>query len=175
MTSIQQSTSIDWLETQSIFSDPTQMLFDDPPRSVEHELPTMIARNYFQNIYTSLDNFKLDNYKFYCTNVEIEDSDNEQPALVKEWNGSNGERLQYWVAANDDTDDKGWGAIYDDGRNFVIVGNFNAHPFVLTSDFYFCNSDGSTYEGMDFPSFGIEHIAKWMKDKLVDYCFHQIH
>lgn len=174
MASIQQAHSIDWLETKTIFEDPTQMLFVDAPQMVEHEISTMINQNYFQEIFKSLDNFSLNSYSYYFTNVEIP-GDVEQPALVKDWRGKNGERMQYWVTADEDTDDHGWGVIYDGVSTFVVVGNYNDHPFVLTKDIYFYNTDGSTHEQMDFPSFGMEHIAHWTKSKLNDYIFNQIH
>jgi len=169
----QTNDTINWIHTSSIFDEPAEMLWDEPEQMPEHKLTTIVKQSYFENIFASLDKFKTSKYNFQCTLVEIDGLD--QPVLMKEWIGNNHEHLQYWVIANEDTDTNGWGAIYADENQFLIIGNLNACPFVLTSDFHFQNTDGCTFEEMDFPSFSVDHVVHWMKTNAIEYIWNPCH
>lgn len=57
-----------------------------------------------------------------------------------------------------------------------IVGNSGGHPFVLTNQFAFDNSDGSTNEDVDFREDISPHeVLEFAMSKTKEYLFNQVH
>lgn len=146
----------------------------------DNEINGQVSRDYFNPLFQSIDSFQSERYVFYCRTASTHNG--EQCSLVKEWTSGNS-RLQFWITTGTpytigeffDVPDMGWYIVYGTAETFLIVGNSDSHPFVVTPMFSFGNTDGSTEETIDFPSLNLDQVKYLLKTKAIEYIFNQIH
>lgn len=160
---------INWRNTHSIFnlgSQSNNITPRIPNQYTDEEINAEISRDYFDSIFQSIDNFAPSDYHYTFRLVPTNLGD--ESALVKKWSNY-GDQIQLWII-ND-----GWAIIYGTNNTFLIVGNNNSHPFIMTPNFSFDNTDGSTDENIDFPSLNLDQVKYLVKTKTIEYIFDQIH
>lgn len=124
--------------------------------------------------FEQIDSFTSINYKYDLIKVPgPEDCDNkENPSLLKYWSNSN-VRLEFWLMK--DGASFNFAIIFGTLDNFLILSNIDDHPYIITKDFIFNNSDGSTHENIDFIALDLNQTKYVLKSKTIEYIFKQIH
>lgn len=173
---------IKWENTHEIFnlgSEPFNITPNIPNGYCDDEINNQVPTNYFDSIFQIIDAFKPLKYQYYLRVVPTDMGD--QSAMLKQWSNKNA-RLQFWITTSEPASylnfnpdpyimETGWAIIYGDANTFLIVGNVNSHPFVMTPTFTFDNSHGSTSENFDFPSLNLEQVKYLLKTKAPEYVF----
>lgn len=171
---IQKKSLINWDTTYTIFNLGFQNIITPDIQNcyVDNEIDGKVSVDSFISIYESIDTFQSRKYHYALRRVPTDIGD--QSALVREWIGDDG-CLQLWISNSEpesSTDynvDISWAIIYGTSEIFLIVGNVNDHPFVMTPEFRFDNSNGSTHEDIDFSSLGIDDIKQLLRMKSLEY------
>lgn len=155
---------MNWTCTEAVFEDSHSFLPFEPPFYVDGELS--IEETALLPVFNSLDNSR---FPFYYEEIK---SVNGERARVRSWFGGK-ERLELWII--DKEDEEKWAAIFESENIFLVVGNNDCHSFVITPDFSFFNSDGSTdYEG-EVEVLKLENLKRFLKKRIRSYLFNQIH
>jgi hypothetical protein len=157
---------INWEKTSKIFNDELNITPNIPNGYCDSEIDGKVSPDYFNSIFQAIDSFQPEVYTYKFKQISTRMG--KQCALLKQWTNRDG-RIEYWV-----TDD-GYAIIFGTPNTFLIVGNFNDHPFVYTPDWTFDNSDGSTGDDVDYPSLNLDQVKHLLKIKAVEYTFDQIH
>jgi len=163
------STLIKWENTYTIFrlgSQENTITPKIPNTYVDKEINGKVILEDLDYIFQSIDEFKSDVYQYKLMVVPTDMCD--ESTLFKQWTSGHNQ-LQCWISNN------GWAIIYGTTNLFIIVGNNESHPFVITPTFSFNNSDGSTSEDIDLPSLNFDQVKYLLKTKTVEYIFNQRH
>ncbi|SNW62438.1 Hypothetical protein ORPV_534 [Orpheovirus IHUMI-LCC2] len=159
---------INWNYTNNIFGDLDTIVndLDSIPHYVDKDVHDVVNPSNFFDIIYEIDKFKGDKYTYKCCKIVVEGD--EDYGMRREWIGKDG-KLQYWIYED------GYAVIWELGSKFLILGNGGCHPFIVTNTFQFYNTDGSTFEDIDFPSLTLDGIKELTKSKLFTYIFSQMH
>ena len=113
----------------------------------------------------------LDPSREHSGTTEVDTFDGPENAFYKVWNDGK-QRIEFWKIISDDED--GWAVVWK-GEEYFVVGNYFWHPFILSSEFAFDNSDGSTEDDYDHTCITLDTVKRILIDKPFEYVNNQIH
>lgn len=168
------NTLINWNNIPSIFDNKSHEVIHNLhllPIYVDNDTVGTVNLNHFDRQFEQIDNFIPD--VFELKNIKISVDDDPTDAIVKRWFNTT-VRMEIWKYFN--AYDEGYCIIFGSNDTYLITGNKRCHPFIITPNFDFVNSDGSTFDGdLDIQNMDLDAVKSLMKNKTVEYIFNQIH
>ena len=135
----------------------------------DREINGKVSNESFQHIIPKIMEFIPTKEGIHNKTIKTEMGKSD--AICK-WYENSKYRLELWY------DKEGYGMIFGAFElpdRYAICSNYAGHPTVMTKDFLFCNSDGSTLIDIDISSLLIEELKKYLCDKTVEYVLDQHH
>ena len=163
------TTILDWDETYRIFESNHLSKIIPKYRMIHHYVDTEIDGKVQSKdiILPQLEDF-IDS-KEISELDQIPTDNGSESALIRHYR-KNPNYLDFYIL-ND-----GFCCLAEFSNTFLIVGNFQSHPFVITPTFKFFNSDGSTSENCcNFTYLNLEEIINLVTTKALEYIFDQQH
>jgi hypothetical protein len=168
--SVKMSSPIIWSATFEIFSDNGRSHIirnlSSIPHYVDDEIEGKVTFEDFSPAFTALATFRPNDYQYQLKRVPTDTG--KECSMIRKWSCENS-HLEFHVL------DDGYVIIFGTMDTFIIVGNNNSHPFVITPKFQFYNSDGSTWSDTDYPELNLTGIILLLSLKAQEYVFHQQH
>lgn len=185
---------INWDNTIQIFNDNINDIIGEISDNnyVDREIDTEVKKDYLDDVFKRVDNFKYKKYSKVFTKNE-ETLVGKKDILTKTWSNkeasiqllvflddelSNYDNEDYCVKDCNDDDydyDDGYAIIYGDSSTFLIISNYEGHPSVFTPSFTFNNTDGSTFEDNSYFDYNLNELKHFFKQKTLEYLFNQCH
>lgn len=140
----------------------------------------MVSLETFDKTFASINSFEATSNGTYEKTAKT--SIGKVKCLVKWWENDT-YRLELWKCLDDDD---GFGIIYGlssgssdqnniESSEFAICTNFCGHPFVMTKNLSFANSDGSTWIEIDVGSLSLLELKSYFCERIVEYTLDQVH
>ena len=125
--------TIYWDKTQNIFFDRASLTSTSSTFYPDDDNNEFVNIDYFFNIFSKIKDFThIEEEK---DNILIQTYDGPEKAMVKRWINEN-EKIEFMKTIPDDADNEtGWGALYCNLNEILVVGNYYNHPFIVTQDF----------------------------------------
>lgn len=169
-----QKSLFDWSKAKYVFSE--KVVPKKARRYCDQEILEVVRLEDLEEVLTEIEEFISEKYVEFLQIAHTDEGN--QAASVKEWRSMDRlTRIQLWRTNADPIDGdhnylsgEGWALIYSSPLTYLIVGSFNAHPFVMTPFWRFDNSDGSSG---DWPTF--ENPEPAFRTLTLDFLFNQIH
>lgn len=153
---------INWELSKEVFGDGvSDMIVGAKPEAYSDDIPA--ANRQFGQVFLKMIKFTtIAHVKDFWT-VELFHG----PSFARSWSNER-ERIEHWFIRT--SDEHGYGVIYSDNEDYLIVGNVGSHPFVLTKYFQFYNSDGSTNEDLSVdPDMSLSEVILRSIQNAMDY------
>lgn len=164
--------NINWDKTCNILSNYhlSQVVLQNLNTYVDDEIEGEIERETLMPLFGELDNFPSENVKYTFDFIKMLTDGGTCYGMKRRWTNSTS-TLEFLI-----TRDNGFAIIFSNEITFVILMNSGSHPAVITSEFSFFNSDGSTYEDVtNFPLLTLSEVVSLLKEKMTEYLFEPQH
>lgn len=137
----------------------TDLKFND-----EYEIPEIVANTDLSNIFQKVANFNpTTDFKDDC---QIETFNGTENAVVKIWVNKE-EKIEFWKTVSDC--ETGWGVVYCNKGELIMVGNYFCSPFGMTQDFHFEHSDGWCTDDYNCNDITLKDAKTILTEKFVEY------
>lgn len=160
-------TLLKWDSMDRIFEDTDAYHPRIPEGYSDHEIDGKVNPSSFNPIFAELAAFQPEDYTFELKRIETILS--RECALIRKW--SSADSKLYFYITNED-----FAIVFGTPTTFLIVKNQHSHPAVLTPQFTFDNSDGSTDIDVTlFPEFTLIQVKQLLREAALEYVFDQGH